>query len=107
MLLLTDKQRKNLAESWYDTPQMPTVKLFDPVGAATWYLSSIDPDDTNIAFGLCDLGMGFPEMGNVDINELDTFKGKLGLGIERDLHWQPTNGQTLTELYDEVRNAQL
>ena len=103
MQLLTEKQRKTLAESWYDTPQMPQFKLFNPTGAATWHLSSIDPDDTNIAFGLCDLGMGFPEMGNVDLNELEHFKGPLGIGIERDLHWQPTPGQTLTQLYDEVR----
>ena len=31
----------------------PVVKLFCPRGAATWLLSEIDPEDEDIAFGLC------------------------------------------------------
>jgi hypothetical protein len=41
----------------------PIVKLFCPWGGATWLLSELDPDDHDLAFGLCDLGMGFPELG--------------------------------------------
>lgn len=36
----------------------PVVKLFTPDGGATWLLTELDPDDPDIAFGLCDLGMG-------------------------------------------------
>jgi hypothetical protein len=37
------------------------VKLFRPWCGATWLLTEFDPDDRDIAFGLCDLGMGiFP-----------------------------------------------
>ena len=36
------------------------VKLFDPCGAGTWLLTEVEPDDPDIAWGLCDLGMGFP-----------------------------------------------
>lgn len=32
------------------------VKLFNPAGAATWLLSEFDPQDEDIAWGLCDLG---------------------------------------------------
>jgi hypothetical protein len=35
------------------------VKLFYQWRAATWLLSELDTEDPNIAFGLCDLGMGF------------------------------------------------
>ena len=66
----------------------PVVKLFYPCGAATWLLTEIDPEDATIAFGLCDLGHGCPEIGSVSLTELETFKGRIGLGIERDLHFK-------------------
>jgi DUF2958 family protein len=66
----------------------PVVKLFNPCGAATWLLTEIEPDEPDIAWGLCDLGMGFPEFGTVRLSELASIKGKLGLGIERDRHFE-------------------
>ena len=53
-------------------------------------LTEIDPEDPDIAFGLCDLGMGCPELGSVSLSELESVRGKLGLPIERDLHFTPT-----------------
>lgn len=47
----------------------PLVKFFDPFGAGTWLISELDPE-TGIAFGVCDLGQGFPEIGSVDLNEM-------------------------------------
>jgi hypothetical protein len=55
----------------------PIVKLFCSWGAATWLLSELDPECTDIAFGLCDLGMGCPELGSVNLAEL---AGVTGLG---------------------------
>jgi hypothetical protein len=66
----------------------PVVKLFYPAGASTWLLSELDPEDPDVAWGLCDLGMGFPEFGTVRISELEKFEGALGLRIERDLHFK-------------------
>jgi hypothetical protein len=65
----------------------PVVKFFTPDGAATWLLTELDPDDNDIAFGLCDLGMGSPELGSVRISEIASARGPLGLPIERDLHF--------------------
>ena len=63
----------------------PAVKYFSPVGAATWLITEIDQD--NIMFGLCDLGMGYPELGYVSLEELADIKFMGGrLGIERDLY---------------------
>lgn len=62
----------------------PVVKLFTPDANATWLLSEIDPENPDIAFGLCDLGMGMPEMGSVSLSELRSVRGKMGLPIERD-----------------------
>jgi len=66
----------------------PVVKLFYPAGASTWLLTELDPEDEDIAWGLCDLGIGFPEFGTVRLSELQDFRGHLGLGIERDLHFE-------------------
>ena len=66
----------------------PVVKLFAPDGAATWLLTEIDPADDDIAFGLCDLGMGCPELGYVSLAELREVRGRLGLAVERDRHFQ-------------------
>ena len=60
----------------------PVVKLFTPDGAWTWLLSELDPQDPDIAFGLCDLGMGFPELGSVRISELENVRGALGLPVD-------------------------
>ena len=67
----------------------PVVKLFTPDAGATWLLTEIDPDETDLAFGLCDLGLGFPELGSVSLSELASVRGRLGLPVERDLHFAP------------------
>ena len=51
-------------------------------------LTEIDPEDETVAWGLCDLGMGFPEFGTVSLTELAEYRGRLGLGIERDLYFK-------------------
>ena len=42
---------------------LPVVKLFTPDAGCTWPLPELDPEDPDIAFGLCDLGIGCPELG--------------------------------------------
>jgi hypothetical protein len=65
----------------------PVVKLFTPDAQCTWLLTELDSDG-GLAFGLCDLGMGEPELGYVSLAELQSVRGKLGLPIERDLHFE-------------------
>jgi hypothetical protein len=68
----------------------PVVKLFCPWNGATCLLTELDPEDPDIAFGLCDLGMGCPELGSVRLSELAAIVGPGGLRIERDRHFRPT-----------------
>jgi len=63
----------------------PVAKLFTPDAGCTWLLSEIDPDNADIAFGLCDLGFDCPELGSVSLSEIASVRGKLGLPVERDL----------------------
>lgn len=72
-----------------DIDFIPVVKLFTPDAACTWILTELDPEDPEIAFGLCDLGMGSPELGSVLISEIESVRGKLGLPVERDLYFAP------------------
>jgi hypothetical protein len=90
MILIPDELRPQLLANGRDSEQdhFPVVKLFNPCGAATWLISAIEPDDPDILFGLCDLGFGFPELGSVRLSELESVRGRLGLGIERDLHFE-------------------
>lgn len=64
------------------------MKLFTPDAGATWLLSEFDPDDEDLAFGLCDLGLGEPELGYVRLSELANARGALRLCIERDLDFE-------------------
>ena len=69
----------------------PVVKLFTPDAQCTWLLTELDPDAPDIAFGLCDLGMGCPELGTVRKSQLETGRGCLGLPIERDKFFQASH----------------
>ena len=67
---------------------MPVVKLFTPDANATWLLTEIDPDQNDLAFGLCDLGLGHPELGSVSLREIHQVRGKMNLPVERDLSFE-------------------
>jgi hypothetical protein len=57
------------------------VKLFNPTGRGTWYITEADLAE-GVAFGYCVIHYG--ELGYVSLAELREFRGRLGLGIERD-----------------------
>jgi len=81
------KQRAAIDNGTEPLDFAPVVKLFTPDSNATWLLTELEPGDPGIAFGLCDLGMGSPELGYVSLTELATVRGPLGLHVERDLHF--------------------
>ncbi|KKK88559.1 hypothetical protein LCGC14_2741900 [marine sediment metagenome] len=66
------------------------VKFFDPCGRWTWYAVAYDPEE-EMFFGYvvgpfdetCD------EWGYFGLAELKSFRGRLGLGIERDMYFKP------------------
>ena len=79
----------------------PVLKLFTPDAVATWLITESDPDDPDRLFGLCDLGLGTPELGYVSLAEILTVRGRLGLPVERDMHFVATS--TLTAYADAAR----
>jgi Protein of unknown function (DUF2958) len=62
----------------------PVCKLFCPDANATWLFTECDIDEPDRLFGLIDLGLGFPELGFVSLEEILQIRGCLGLPVERD-----------------------
>lgn len=90
-VLVTKAQRERLLQNGRRSRDLaagqdpwPVVKLFTPDAHATWLLAELDPDDSDLAFGLCDLGNGCPELGYVRLSELVRIRGRFGLPVERD-----------------------
>ena len=101
-LIKNGRIRAELAETGKaEADFLPVVKLFTTDAGCTWLLTELDPEDPDIAFGLCDLGMGTPELGCVRISELKAVRGKLGLPVERDLHFSAT--RTISAYAEEAR----
>ncbi len=63
---------------------LPVVKLFNPLGAATWLATGLDEDGDTL-FGLADLGFGCPELGIFSLAEITGVQLPFGLKIERDI----------------------
>jgi hypothetical protein len=99
--LITDEQRAQLLVNGAADARgerldpLPVVKLFTPDAHATWLLTRLDPTDGDTAFGLCDVGLGMPELGTVRLSDLAAIRGPLNLPVERDLHFTPR--RTLSE----------
>jgi len=84
-------QAAALHDTWEEVDFAPVCKLCTPDAEATWLLTELDPVDPDLAFGLCDLGIGAPEAGYVRISDLEGFSGPFDLPVERDLHFKPAN----------------
>ena len=74
----------------------PVVKLFNPTGAGTWWLWSMDDDD--ILFGVCEINCR--ELGYVALEEITSFRGTMGLPIERDMYYSSD------KTFDEILNGE-
>lgn len=62
------------------------IKFFNPLSNWTWYATEFDGEDT--FFGLV---QGFEEeLSYFSLTELQEYRGRLGVGIERDLYFRPT-----------------
>ena len=102
MKLMTQEIERALLAADRDAPaDQKTIlaKFFTPDAQCTWYIVDAEREDDGDLrmFGLCDLGMGFPELGYVSLRELESVRGKLGLPVERDMHYTGTLADVLRE----------
>jgi hypothetical protein len=89
MKLMTKELEKKLPGLYATEKEKdPTalVKYFSPDSNWTWYGTEYDPG-SKVFFGLV---IGFEaELGYFSLMELESVTGRLGLPVERDLHWNP------------------
>ena len=83
-----------------DFKQMVVGKFFDPTSQWTWYLMNQDPEDPDYLWSIVK-GLEV-EVGSFSLNELSTVKTKFGLGIERDMYFEPQPAQ---EIYDKLNQG--
>lgn len=92
MKLLTKEIEKRIpairAQEELGEQAVAHVKFFNPVGHATWFATEYDPDE-RLFFGWAELHPGCGELGYFSLDELESARLPLGLGIERDLHFKP------------------
>ncbi len=90
MKLITDKIKKILPKLYEQDAKglhaIAYVKFFTPDSNWTWYVTEFDGVD--IFYGLVD-GLE-KELGYFSLKELESIRGPLGLKIERDLYYKPT-----------------
>jgi len=88
MTLITPEQREQLLLNGHDINReqdlFPVVKLFMTDDTGCWLLTQLDPDSPDNAYGLCDLGLGYAELGYVAVSDLESFAGKHGAPVVRE-----------------------
>jgi hypothetical protein len=91
--LVTDQQRAQLLSNGHaravdaQADLWPVVRLFTPDAHATWLLAALNPADGDTAWGVCDVGIGIPELGTIKLSDLATIVGPQQMPVRRDLHF--------------------
>lgn len=97
--LFTEAMIRKLKAWNSEDPPRIGYKLFDPEGAGTWFVCSME-DDGDTLWVVADLGLGVVEYGTQSLQELEEHRGpNLGLHIERDRHFQGVS-MPVSELLD-------
>lgn len=74
------------------------AKFFNPTGAGTWFATEYDPEE-RIFFGYVSIfGDYNDEWGYFSLDELESYRGRFGLGIEREIHWTPKRAKEVPEI---------
>ena len=76
------------------------VKFFNPTGGGNWFGIEYKPEE-KLFFGYVSIfgNSTMDELGYFSLTELENFKGKFGLGIERDRSFKPTRLSEIKKQY--------
>ena len=92
--LVTEAQRAALLENGRRAAAgelhapLPVVRLFTPDAHAIWLLASLDPADGDTAWGVMDVGIGMPELGEIRLSDLASIVGPNKQPILRDRYFK-------------------
>ncbi len=104
MIRLPDDLRARLLANGQtrNVDHVPVLKLFNPMGPATWLATELDADG-DMLFGLADLGFGCPELGFFSLSDLSSIRLPHRMGIERDILFE---GRFALSVYAEAARRQ-
>lgn len=80
-------------------------KFFDPSSGYTFYIIEGQREEDDYTFWGYVTGLAEDEFGYASLNELESVRGHLGLGLERDLYWSKKSIReipALSELVSEL-----
>ena len=106
MKLITKEIESKFKKQGYTGDKKPEdikiiCKLFNPVGAGTWYLYEKEDDD--ICWAFVNLGDSImAECGTISLNELKSLRLPMGMSIERDRHF---GSYSLKAVIDTVKSG--
>ena len=104
MKLLTKKLEKRFAQvgrQEHIKDPLVMAKFFNPTGAGNWFATEYDPEE-RIFFGYVSIfGDWNDEWGYFSLAELQSYRGKFGLGIERDLYFEELKASQVIKQYTE------
>ena len=83
-----EKQFKKMGSQENKSDPIVIAKFFNPTGAGTWYATEYDPASRDFFGYVSIFGDYNDELGYFNLYELQSYKGKFGLGIERDLYFK-------------------
>jgi hypothetical protein len=92
--LITEDERRQLLDhgaarvAGQAIDPQPVVRLFTPDAHATWLLASLSPADGDTAYGLIDLGIGMPELGEIKLSDLASIVGPRQQPVMRDRYFR-------------------
>ena len=72
-------------------------KFFMPMTKWTWYVTEFDGKDTFFGF----VAGEYPELGYFSLSELEKLEGPYGLGVERDIYFEPVRLSEVQKHYQQ------
>lgn len=91
MKLLTKEIEERFKKTGAQDVKDPIViaRFFNPTGGQTWYATEYNAEH-KVFFGYVSLFNDHNnEFGSFSLEELESIRGQFGLGIERDMHFDP------------------
>ena len=92
--LITEDERRQLLDhgaarvAGQAIDPQPVVRLITPDAHATWLLASLSPPHGDTAYGLIDLGIGMPELGEIKLSDLASIVGPRQQPVMRDRYFR-------------------
>lgn len=88
MKLITEDLRKALPLLYSQKNEKDSLvicKFFLPLTKWTWFATEFDGKDSLFGFVIGE----YPELGYFSLSELENLEGSYGIGVERDMFFQP------------------